>query len=191
MTTLNFQTPASDASYPTAGLMPPHWVGEWAGDVLSSDVEEEDRRLQVRQGGRGTLLTVRCVDAAHASPEKLEAETISAYRTIRRALEQSPHCHPVRLWNHLPQIHQRMDEGRDRYMVFNGGRFREYCHWWGGPQEFPEHLPTASGLGHHGADLVIHCLAMEAPGIAVENPRQVPAFGYSKRYGPLPPCFAR
>ena len=25
----------------------------------------------------------------------------------------------------------------------------------------------------------------------VENPRQIPAFRYSKRYGPIPPCFAR
>jgi enamine deaminase RidA (YjgF/YER057c/UK114 family) len=29
------------------------------------------------------------------------------------------------------------------------------------------------------------------PGRPVENPRQVPAYSYSTRYGPLPPCFAR
>jgi hypothetical protein len=39
--------------------------------------------------------------------------------------------------------------------------------------------------------LVVHALAMSEPGTPVENPLQVPAFRYSKRYGPLPPCFAR
>ena len=27
--------------------------------------------------------------------------------------------------------------------------------------------------------------------MSIENPRQIPAFRYSRRYGPIPPCFAR
>jgi chorismate lyase/3-hydroxybenzoate synthase len=46
-------------------------------------------------------------------------------------------------------------------------------------------------VGHDGQDLIVHALAMREPGTPVENPQQVPAFRYSKRYGPLPPCFAR
>ena len=52
-------------------------------------------------------------------------------------------------------------------------------------------LPTASAVGTRDADLVVHVLAGARAGIPVENPRQRPAYEYSKRFGPLPPCFAR
>src|SRR5207249_2256005 len=34
-------------------------------------------------------------------------------------------------------------------------------------------------------------LAADTAGIPVENPRQVPSYRYSERYGIRPPCFAR
>jgi chorismate lyase / 3-hydroxybenzoate synthase len=37
----------------------------------------------------------------------------------------------------------------------------------------------------------VHILSASQPGRPVENPRQCPAFRYSKKYGPLPPAFAR
>jgi chorismate lyase/3-hydroxybenzoate synthase len=37
----------------------------------------------------------------------------------------------------------------------------------------------------------VYVLAGDAPGIAVENPRQCPSYRYSRRYGARPPCFAR
>jgi hypothetical protein len=55
----------------------------------------------------------------------------------------------------------------------------------------PDQLPAASGVGHAGRDLVIECLALPTPCAAIENPRQIPAFRYSRRFGPLPPCFSR
>jgi chorismate lyase/3-hydroxybenzoate synthase len=39
--------------------------------------------------------------------------------------------------------------------------------------------------------LSVHVLASEVEGEPVENPRQIPAYQYSRRYGPRPPCFAR
>jgi enamine deaminase RidA (YjgF/YER057c/UK114 family) len=76
-------------------------------------------------------------------------------------------------------------------MVFNAGRFKALCDWFGGSDQLAARVATASGVGHRGRDLVVHCLAGAERGVAVENPRQIPAFRYSKRYGPLPPCFAR
>jgi chorismate lyase / 3-hydroxybenzoate synthase len=84
-----------------------------------------------------------------------------------------------------------MDTQRDRYMVFNAGRFKAFESWYGSSETFSRHVATASGVGHTGADLVIHCLATKAPGIAIENPRQISSYRYSRRYGPIPPCFAR
>jgi len=37
----------------------------------------------------------------------------------------------------------------------------------------------------------LYALAAAEPGVPVENPRQVPAYEYSRRFGPMPPCFAR
>jgi chorismate lyase/3-hydroxybenzoate synthase len=76
-------------------------------------------------------------------------------------------------------------------MVFNEGRFAAYEGHYQRVSAFPSAVATASGTGHTGADLVIHALAAGEPGLSVENPRQVPAYRYSERYGPRPPCFAR
>ena len=76
-------------------------------------------------------------------------------------------------------------------MVFNAGRFEALSDWFGGPGRLPDSLPAASAVGHDGDDFAVHCLLLSRPGVAVENPRQVPAFRYSARYGPRPPCFAR
>jgi hypothetical protein len=97
----------------------------------------------------------------------------------------------VRLWNHIPAITARVDDRRDRYMVFNAGRYRAFANWYGGPGAFDRDVATASGVGHDGGDLVVHCLSARSPGLAVENPRQITPHRYSERYGPLPPCFAR
>lgn len=77
----------------------------------------------------------------------------------------------------------------DRYMVFNVARHAACRRWLG--DGFEQCLPTASGIGHDGEDLVIDALAAADPGEPVENPRQIPAYRYSRRYGPRPPCFAR
>ena len=97
----------------------------------------------------------------------------------------------MRFWNHIPHIRRTNDDGLDRYMVFNAGRFAACSKWFGGPAAFDRLLPTASAVGHDGADLVVHALAGNDPGIAVESPRQVPSYRYSRRFGPRPPCFAR
>jgi chorismate lyase/3-hydroxybenzoate synthase len=76
-------------------------------------------------------------------------------------------------------------------MCFNAGRFAACSDWLGGPDTFDRLLATGSGVGHSGTDLVIHALAAAVPGTAVENPRQIPAYKYSRRFGPRPPCFAR
>jgi chorismate lyase/3-hydroxybenzoate synthase len=129
--------------------------------------------------------------ADHLSPEAFERVTAEAYAYIASELRDKPARHPVRFWNYIPGIHRPAGEGLDRYMVFNAGRFKACSDWFGGPESFDRLLATASGVGHAGQDLVIHALASAVPGIAVENPRQVPPYKYSRRFGPRPPCFAR
>src|SRR5258708_39506048 len=84
-----------------------------------------------------------------------------------------------------------MGDGLDRYMVFNAGRFHGYAQWLCASNEFRRLLPTASAVGIISDDLVVYCLASDTRGTPVENPRQKPAYKYSRRYGPMPPCFSR
>ena len=81
-----------------------------------------------------------------------------------QSLTRLGHPFPVRFWNYLPAIHQPMDVRRDRYMVFNAGRFKALSDWLERPGESAGRLPAASGVGHDGEDLVIHCLALAQAG---------------------------
>jgi chorismate lyase/3-hydroxybenzoate synthase len=142
------------------------------------------------------LVTVRAPGVADLGPAAFERCAAGVYATIAAELRSRAARHPVRFWNYIPDIHRpcgKTPDGGplDRYMVFNAGRYAACADWLGGDQAFDRLLATASGVGHAGADLVVHALAAARPGLAVENPRQVPAYRYSQRYGPKPPCFAR
>ncbi|MFL6203035.1 MAG: hypothetical protein ACJ76J_28025 [Thermoanaerobaculia bacterium] len=152
-------------------LPPPAWTGS-LGDGFS-------------------LASVRVPGARALGRAELHAATAGAYRQIEAELRGRGTIHPVRLWNHIPGIHEPMGEGLDRYMVFNAGRYEALAEWFGGKETFDTRVASASGVGHRGQDLVIHCLASDRPGRAVDNPRQVAPYRYSRKYGPLPPCFAR
>ena len=170
-----------------AALLPPPWLGELFGLPSRGDGDMETGTT-VCQGTDSTLISVRVPDAVRLDPDAFEWATSHAYNTIRSQVGEH---HPVRFWNHIPAIHAVMDSERDRYMVFNGGRFKAFESWYGSSAAFSRHVATASGVGHCGRDLVIHCLATKQPGTAIENPRQIASYKYSRRYGPLPPCFAR
>lgn len=177
-------------STPTDVLSAPGWVLErFAGRGHADRVGGMDLRVRRRSGWCAVSVTVRRAESLNT--RDFEQATVDAYHLIRRTLASSSASEPVRFWNHIPNIHQQMDADRDRYMVFNAGRFRAFCDWFGGADQFAGRIATASGVGHRGDELVVHCLASSERGKAVENPRQIPAFRYSKKYGPLPPCFAR
>ncbi len=165
-------------------------LAAWVEELFPSADSIASKHTLVRRREDFVLLSVRVRQAVALRLEELEAQTFSAYESIARSLA-AEQMHAVRFWNHVPRINEIMSDGRDRYMVFNAGRYRAYCNWYGGPGEFERQVSTASGIGHWGRDLFIHCLAMKQPGIAVENPRQVAPYHYSKRFGPLPPAFAR
>ena len=97
----------------------------------------------------------------------------------------------LRFWAFIPGIHDDLGAGLDRYMAFNAGRYGAFAAHFGRPTVFGRSVPTASAVGVQGDQFVLHGLAAEEPGVPVENPRQVSAYHYSRRFGPMPPCFAR
>ena len=76
-------------------------------------------------------------------------------------------------------------------MAFNAGRYEAFSDHFGHPTAFGHSVPTASAVGVHGDQFVLHALASAEPAAPIENPRQVSAYNYSRRFGPMPPCFAR
>jgi chorismate lyase/3-hydroxybenzoate synthase len=158
------------------------WVADSPGDPGWT--------LHYASAGRFLLATLTIDDAETLSADALEPRVADGYRRLGALLTQYDR-HAVRFWNFIPQIHAQVADGRDRYMVFNAGRFHAFSDLYGSAALFARALPTASAVGIDRGPLVIHALGDIAAGTPLENPRQVPAYAYSRRYGPLPPCFAR
>jgi chorismate lyase/3-hydroxybenzoate synthase len=137
-----------------------------------------------------TLLSAKITDATLLSADGLSDAVAEMYRSVLRDVRSHRQLHAVRMWNFVPSIHSELGTG-DRYMAFNAGRFAAFSELFDLSDDDAATIPTASAVGIDGTTLWIYVLASDEAGIAVENPRQVPAYRYSKRYGLRPPCFAR
>ena len=170
---------------------PPAWVSrlfERASWKLASG-ENEPVRIWVVDSGRWAQFKVT-FPVHGVSHEIFEELVCHAYLELASELSKLRARHAVRLWAFIPDIRARMTLGLDRYKVFNAGRFSAFQRWFGGAEKL-RMVPAGTGVGWGDGQLALHCLSTIRPGVPVENPRQIPAFRYSKRYGPKPPCFAR
>lgn len=176
---------------------PPVWVarlveaGHESTGTLNIAGRGRSGTMSIRAAGAFALASARLPAADGLDVTELRGGTAAVYRAIRDALLAAGTPHPIRMWNFIPGIHEPVAEGIDRYQAFNMGRFDGFSEWLGAAERFPELLPTATGVGHEGHALLVFALGAAAPGSPVDNPRQRPAFRYSRRYGPRPPCFAR
>lgn len=93
----------------------------------------------------------------------------------------------LRLWNYLPRINDE-SSGLERYRQFNIGRQEAFVE--AGEDAFAG-SPAACALGKAAGTLSIRFLAGRTRVLPLENPRQVPAWRYSRRYGPKAPTFSR
>jgi len=114
----------------------------------------------------------------------LAAETL--YRKLIRTLGESRFGYPLRLWNYFPAINHG-DEDRERYRRFCVGRGRALEA--AGLND--ARMCAATAIGGEQPVMQLVALAGVSPGISIENPRQVSAWNYPRRYGPRQPAFAR
>lgn len=142
-------------------------------------------------GPPSALVSAQFVAAPAMTLAAFEAAVTAAYRSVFQQLDAHPSVRPVRFWAFLPRIHQDLGDGIDRYKAFNTARYGAFAAHFGQSTFLGGSIPTASAVGVEGERFQLHCLATTEPGVPVENPRQVPAYQYSRRFGPLPPCFAR
>lgn len=169
---------------------PPPWVSEWLDGASLADVTGPQDQFPVAACARGGVSLVRVVipDIRPLDILTLQQSVADAYRAV---FDRLGNAHAVRFWAFVPDIHAEMGPDLDRYMAFNAGRFAAFSAWFGGREAFGRTLPTASAVGTSARDFYLYCLAVESPGTPLENPRQIPAYRYSRRFGPMPPCFAR
>lgn len=184
--------PSALTSSPASGLddihplqpVLPRWVSALVAvpDVLFVN------GVEVRLSADLALLETRVPHADELSSDDFRDAVRRAYEALGLTLARIGRT-AIRVWNYLPDPNRRMRPGLDRYMVFNEGRAEGYGSWYAGREETPA-PPTATALGTCRT-LVIQLLATTGEGQPVENPRQVPAWRYSRRYGPAPPRFSR
>lgn len=148
--------------------------------LLASSVEQ----------GPFSLTEIVLPRARSMSPGAFQSRVQQAYELALETVAGCRASHAVRWWNFVPGINRSAHDGLDWYMVFNAGRHAAFQQCYGA-HAFDRQLATASGVGTHGDDFVLHVLGSTHPGKPLENPRQIPAYNYSDSYGPLPPCFAR
>jgi chorismate lyase/3-hydroxybenzoate synthase len=146
--------------------------------------------VTAKTGKDVSLVTATIPEAGVLSTDAFERTVRDIYLRLADAIAALGQ-HPVRFWNFIPDLNAPVADGLDRYMAFNVGRYDACVEWMGSAEGFDQRLATASAVGIAAPDLRVHCLTSVTPGAPVENPRQVPAYRYSSRFGPRPPCFAR
>jgi enamine deaminase RidA (YjgF/YER057c/UK114 family) len=119
----------------------------------------------------------------------LQRAAEQAYNDLFAALQELGFPHLLRVWNHIPDIN-RESAGMEHYRLFNIGRQEAFLAH--GRQVRGASVPSASALGAQSeAPLVVYCLALRQPPLAIENPRQLSAYHYPADYGPRTPTFSR
>lgn len=125
-----------------------------------------------------------------SEPDDTQADAARAaevlYCKLIRTLGESRFGYPLRLWNYLPAINHGADD-RERYRRFCVGRGRALEA--AGLND--ARMCAATAIGSDQPVMQLVALVGVSPGISIENPRQVSAWNYPRRYGPRQPAFAR
>jgi chorismate lyase / 3-hydroxybenzoate synthase len=140
------------------------------GDLLFGVVELDESALDAGPG-----------------PSRLQLAAEQAYRQLFALLDRQGLPHLWRVWNYLPDIHGQ-EGGLERYRQFNLGRARGFE---SAARSVVGRVPAACALGVREGPLSVAFLAGPTAGLPIENPRQVSAFDYPRRYGPRSPTFSR
>lgn len=127
-----------------------------------------------------------CVEVDEAAAGGIEAATAQAYRELLARVRPSAHPFLLRIWNYFGQIN--LGEGDDE-------RYRRFCIGRASAVDamFNDPPPAATAIGTPRATGSVQVIALctRRAGLALENPRQTPAWQYPREFGPVSPGFSR
>jgi len=135
--------------------------------------------------GDGDHYAVRTLELRERDGD-IEAAARSAYRELLAAVRPSSHPYLIRIWNYFAAINAGEGD-QERYRRFVVGRAAAVDGMFNDPP------PAATAIGADGEPgrLQVVALCSRAPAIALENPRQTPAWRYPREHGPVAPGFSR
>lgn len=179
----------------------PHWINallkspdtqQVAAAAFTNETASDALISNVIDAPDATLVSVRSKVDDLDKPNGYTSAAAKCYEALFKTLQAHNAKYPIRMWNFVPNINELVEQEMNRYMQFNIGRHKALADWYGSPTALKQLVATASGVGHSGSELIIHCLSLKNhAGLGVENPRQIPAYNYSRRFGPASPSFAR
>jgi chorismate lyase/3-hydroxybenzoate synthase len=116
----------------------------------------------------------------------IAAASRAAYSAIRAFQGASRFPHLLRMWNFFGAINSGEGDA-ERYKQFCVGRAAGF------DGVTAERYPAGTAIGRPagGGTLQVYWLAGRRRGVPIENPRQLSAYRYPRRYGPIPPSFSR
>ncbi|GGA79611.1 pteridine-dependent deoxygenase like protein [Arenimonas soli] len=134
--------------------------------------------------GNGHYL-VRLIEQPETGGD-IETATAQAYARLLAEVRPSTHPYLIRIWNYFAAINE--GEGDQE-------RYRRFCVGRAGAVDgmFNQPPPAATAIGSDGLPgrLQVVALCSKTPAIALENPRQTPAWRYPREHGPVSPGFSR
>jgi chorismate lyase/3-hydroxybenzoate synthase len=152
----------------------------WLSDLIESQTSEDGCLIRRTAG----LALVAVTRSEHG--QGLEAATRDGYRHLLSVVRGSGQPHILRIWNYFAAINDGLGDAE---------RYRRFCVGRAGAVDarFNDPPPAATAIGTVGAPDAVQIIALcgAQPGIALENPRQTPAWQYPREYGPVPPGFSR
>lgn len=109
-----------------------------------------------------------------------------AYSRLMGHVRGSSHPYLLRIWNYFGAINAGNGDA-ERYRRFCVGRAAAV------DSAFNDPPPAATAIGHDEGvgTLQVIALSSRKAAIALENPRQTPAWNYPRDYGPVAPGFSR
>ena len=120
-------------------------------------------------------------------PAEIQQQAVSsAYTELLGFALSRGYSEMVRSWNYLPDINAGEGD-KEQYRQFCLGRQTALNQLGFSNDSYP----AACALGHRSGRAMIYLLAGKQPVTCLENPRQISAYHYPRRYGPARPSIAR
>jgi chorismate lyase/3-hydroxybenzoate synthase len=141
-------------------------------------------QASIAEGSEYGVVVVQIKEANHPDFELL---TLEAYTELLTAIRSTTFAHIVKIWNYFDQINEGQGD-RERYRLFSSGRAEAFD-----KVGIEDHaLPTGTAIGTLGGGVLsLIALVSKHPLHGFENPRQVSAYRYPRKYGPRSPKFSR
>lgn len=176
--TFDFRTGTGNVACPVLDAVAP--IEAWRAD--HDIVRTGDRHLSQARAGDYAFVTVR----VRERDGDICAAADTAYRLLLAHVRHSSTPNILRIWNYFAAINHGTGDD-ERYRRFCVGRAHAV------DARFNDPPPAATAIGTIGQPDVLDVIALCSahPGIALENPRQTPAWRYPREYGPVPPGFSR